>query len=79
VHLFLNTTLKQKAGDGGGEQHNPQQQHTAEYLTRPCVELAQFAKRQRFDPLAYLLDMAVLEVRQVMCIAGRRRRTPPDA
>jgi hypothetical protein len=45
-------------------------QDTAGYLAQACVELAQLAKRQRFDSLAYLLDMAALEAGQVGVAQG---------
>ena len=41
------------------------QRDTADYLAQACVELAQLAKRQRFESLAYLLEMAALEAGQI--------------
>lgn len=42
-----------------------QQRDTADYLAQTCFELAKLAKHQRFETLAYLLDMAALEAGQV--------------
>jgi len=49
-------------GDGGGPDHG---RCVAEYIAAFADELAQLAKQNGLDPLAYILDMARLEADQV--------------
>ena len=45
--------------------------HVATYIASIAEELAQLAKRNGLDPLAYILDMARLEADQVSKHSGR--------
>jgi len=49
---------------------------TAEYIADLCRDLARMAKGERFDTLAYLLDMACLEAETVGQHHGRTDARP---
>ena len=49
---------------------------TAEYIADMCRDLARMARGERFDTLAYLLDMASLEAENVGQQYGQFRSPP---
>jgi hypothetical protein len=49
----------------------------AGFIAEAAADLAQLARRHRLDVLGFLLDMSLMEAREIVRLGGRR--TPPKA